>query len=50
MSSAAPNFNNEKKIMDNQGILYEFTSTMDINNNILILTCLNTSILYSLFI
>ena len=45
MSSPAPNFSDEKKIRDNQGILYELTSTMDINNNILILTCLNTSIL-----
>ncbi len=48
MSSA--NINNVKKIRDNQGILYELTNIMDINNNILILTCLNTSILYSLFI
>ena len=45
MSSPAPNINNEKKIRDNQGILYELTSTIDINNKILILTCLNTSIL-----
>ena len=43
MSSA--NINNVKKIRDNQGILYELTNIMDINNNILILTCLNTSIL-----
>ena len=42
MSSPAPNFSDEKKIRDNQGILYELTSTIDINNKILILTCLNT--------
>ena len=47
---SSPNINNIKKIRDNQGILYELTNTMDINNNILILTCLNTSILYFLFV
>ena len=46
MSTPAPNINIEKKIFkNNQGILYELTNVIDDKNNILILTCLNTSIL-----
>ena len=46
MTAPAPNLNNTKKyINNNQGILYELTNKIDDNNNMLILTCLNTSIL-----
>ena len=46
MSTPAPNINIEKKfIKNNQGFLYELTNIIDNENNILILTCSNTSIL-----
>ena len=46
MTAPAPNLNNTKKyINNNQGILYELTNKIDDNNNMLILTCLNTSII-----
>ncbi len=45
MSTPAPLKNEKKIIKNNQGILYELTNIIDNKNNILILTCLNTSIL-----